>query len=401
MTTRRMTSGAGIVVLLVLAMGCSRQSPEDSFKAGLSYAEQGFWQEAINAYTEALNGKPDWIDAYVNRGVARAALGDHAGAIKDYDAALGINPNDSDALTNRGLARHELKQYKEALSDYRAALAADETQVDAYRNRALTFRALGDLSAAIEDYGDAIRLDPEDVEIYREREAVHREQKEQDAAAVDDTLAELTAAIAAAPQNAVPRRQRGLAFFELGEYALALSDLDEAVRLAPAHADTYLARAHAWYIQGYSEKAIEDYTRALDRRVESAAEAYAGRANAYESIGNIAKAVADYSEAARLDPKDEDAAMQLSWILATCPDRQLRDGRRAVELAARTLAQTDGRHWRSLDVMAAACAEAGNFADARKYAELSLDLVPPDQIDAVRGRLTLYRSDQPYREGGE
>jgi tetratricopeptide (TPR) repeat protein len=401
MTMRHIIPGTGIFVILILAIGCARQSPEDSLKAGLEYAQQGSWQKAIDAYTEALNGKPDWIDAYVNRGVARAALGDYPGAIKDYDAALRINPNDSDALTNRGLARHELKQYKEALLDYSAALAADETEVNAYRNRALTFRALGDLVSAVEDYGDAIRLEPDDVEVYRERAALHREQKDEDAAAVDDALAELTAAIVATPQNAVPHRERGLIFFELGEYVLALSDLDEAVRLAPEHADTYLARAHAWFIQGYSDKAIEDYTRALDRRVESAAEAYAGRANAYESIGNTVNAIADYSEAVRLNPADEDAAMQLSWILATYPDRQLRDGKRAVVLATRALALTDGRHWRSLDIMAAACAEAGEFSEARKYADRSLDLAPPDQIETVRGRLMLYRSDQPYHEGGQ
>jgi hypothetical protein len=49
--------------------------------------------------------------------------------------------------------------------------------------------------------------------------------------------------------------------------------------------------------------------------------------------------------------------------------------------------------------MAAACAEAGSFADAMTYAEDSLDLVPPDVREAVRKRLALYRSEQPYRDG--
>jgi len=399
MSIRRLSSVAAIAAAL-LATGCSRTSAEKAFAAGLAYAEQGSWQKAIDAYSEALQAKPDWIDAYVNRGVARAALGDHAGAIKDYDAALRLDPNDTDTLANRGLARHELGQYKEALSDYNAAIAADDTNADAYRNRALTYRALGDLAAAVEDCGAAIRLDPEEVELYRTRAAIHREQKDEDNAVVDDALAGMTAQIAAAPQNAVPRRQRGLAFFETGEYALALSDLSDAIRLAPEYPDTYVARAHAWFIQGQTDKAIEDYTAALDRRVGAVAEAYAGRGNAYESAGNVAKAVADYSEALRLDPEDDDTTMQLAWILATNSAQQQRDAKRALELATRAVALTDGRQWRGLDVMAAACAEAGNFADAVKYAERAVALAPEDQQEEVRGRLAMYRSGRPYRQEG-
>jgi len=402
MRVRHTISGATIVVvLLVVTGGCGKHSPDELFAAGLGHAEKGSWKEAVESYSRAIEAKPDWSDAYVNRGVARAALGDYAGAIKDYDEALRLSPEDAGALMNRGVARHELQQYGQALEDYTAALAVDETNVDAYRNRAITFQTAGELVAAVEDYGTAIRLDPDDVNLYRERAAVRREQPDEDAAAVDDALAELTEAIAKAPNDPVPRRRRGLAFFEVGEYALTISDLSEAVRLAPEHPDTYVARGHAWFVQGYSDKAIEDYTQAIDRKVAAASEAYAARGNAYESIGNIAKAVADYAEAVRLDPEDEDTPMHLAWILATHPAEQYRDGKRAVELARRAVVLTDSRHWRALDVMAAACAEAGNFEDARQYAEDALALVPPDLRDAVTKRLTLYRSSRPYREAAD
>lgn len=367
MKTRHLASGAAIVMALLLTIACSKKSPEGFFSAGVAYAEKGSWQKAIDAYTNALEAKPDWADAYVNRGVAR----------------------------------HELGQYKEALSDYDNALAVDDANVNAYRNRALAFKALGDLPEAIDDYSTAIRLDVEDVEIYRGRAEIQRELKDEDAAAVDDALAELTSSIASSPKNAVPHSGRGLAFFELGEYELAMSDLSEAIRLAPENADTYVARAHVLFIQGEYDRAIKDYTHALDRNVKSAAEAYAGRGNAYESVGNIPKAVADYSEAVRLDPNDEETMMQLAWILATHPAAQLRNGQRALELSKRAVELTDGRHWRSLDVMAAAYAETGDFAGAVKYAQLSLNMSPEDQLKAVAARLSLYRSGKSCRETGE
>src|SRR5512137_1808663 len=126
MSIRNISSGAAIILTLALVLSCSRPTADKAFASGLAYAEKGSWQQAINSYTDALKGKPDWIDAYVNRGVARAALGDNAGAIADYDAALRLDPKDTAALMNRGVARHELGQYKEALADYSAALEADE-----------------------------------------------------------------------------------------------------------------------------------------------------------------------------------------------------------------------------------------------------------------------------------
>jgi tetratricopeptide (TPR) repeat protein len=403
MNIRHVASGIGIILALLLAAnsGAREDSPEESFASGLAHLEESSWQEAIDAFSKALMERPDWPDALVNRGVARAGLGDFTGAVEDYGAALRLDPEDTDALVNRGVARHELKQYAEALSDYTRALELNENDVDAYRNRALTFRAAGELVAAVEDFGAAIRLDPDDVSLYRGRAAVRREQEDEEAAGVDDALAELTEAIAAAPEDAVPRRQRGLAFFEVGEYALTISDLTEAIRLAPDDADTYVARGHAWFVQGHDDKAIEDYSNALDRGVKAASEAHAGRGNAYETSGNLEKAVADYEEAVRLDPEDEDTRIHLAWILATDPAEDYRDGKRALELATQAVALTDGRHWRALDVMAAACAETGGFADAEKYARQSLELAPADQRDAIQKRLKRYRSSEPYRELGE
>lgn len=402
MTTQRMSLRLSLAVLLSALTGCGGKAPpEAAFAAGLAHAEEGAWQAAVDDYDRALQAKPDWLDAYVNRGAAKAALEDYAGAIADYDAALQIDPKDADALVNRGVVQHELGKHAEALEDYTAALAVDGSNIDAYRNRAITFAAAGELVAAVEDYSSAIWIDPSDVTLYRERAEVRRQQEDEDGEAVDDILADLTESVAAAPDDPAPRRERGLVFFDVGEYALALVDLSEAISLAPADADTYVARAHAWFIQGHSDKAIEDYTQAIDRGVEPAWEAHAGRGNAYESLGDIAHAMSDYSESVRLNPEDYDASIRLAWILATHPVSQYRNGKRAVELATQAVELTEGRHWRALDVMAAACAEIGDFDNASSYAQRAVDLAPDDLRGVVRKRLTMYRSNQAFRDVGD
>jgi tetratricopeptide (TPR) repeat protein len=46
------------------------------------------YQEAIKLCDKAIKIKPDYANAYNNRGNAYAALGDHKNAIDSYDRAI-------------------------------------------------------------------------------------------------------------------------------------------------------------------------------------------------------------------------------------------------------------------------------------------------------------------------
>jgi hypothetical protein len=52
-----------------------------------------------------------------------------------------------------------------------------------------------------------------------------------------------------------------------------------------------------------------------------------------------------------------------------------------------------------LETLAAACAEAGDFAAAVRWQEKALELHTGDPKPA-RERLALYRQRRPYRQGG-
>jgi tetratricopeptide (TPR) repeat protein len=59
----------------------------------------------LKDHTEAIRLKPDYANAYNNRGNARAAKGDHDGALKDYAEAIRLKPDFAEAYNNRGNAR--------------------------------------------------------------------------------------------------------------------------------------------------------------------------------------------------------------------------------------------------------------------------------------------------------
>jgi tetratricopeptide (TPR) repeat protein len=64
---------------------------------------------ALNDCTRALDEEPlsfdDQVATFVNRGIVRMNLGDHAGADRDFDTALRMDQTEPEAWLNKGLLR--------------------------------------------------------------------------------------------------------------------------------------------------------------------------------------------------------------------------------------------------------------------------------------------------------
>jgi hypothetical protein len=88
----------------------------------------------------------------------------------------------------------------------------------------------------------------------------------------------------------------------------------------------------------------------------------------------------------------------LAWLMATCEDPQIRDGASAVNFAEKAVS-TNPKRTDLLDTLAAAYAEAGDFAKAVKVQNEAIALLHDEESkkDFV-GRLRLYESNMPYRE---
>ncbi len=159
------------------------QSHYTSFYEGLNFLKTGMGKlesasardkllkSAIEAYDKAIELKPDFVEAYNNRGLAKAELGqpEHDPAIKDYDEALRLKPDLAEAYNNRGNSKAELKKYAPAIKDYTEALRLKPDYAQAYNNRGVTKFHLGQYEAAIKDYTEALRLKPGYAEAYYNR----------------------------------------------------------------------------------------------------------------------------------------------------------------------------------------------------------------------------------------
>ena len=206
----------------------------------------------------------------------------------------------------------------------------------AFDSRGSVWSVKGNDDNALADYNEAIRLDPTDATAYNNRGAL-RHAKRDDGQALTD----YSKAIQLDPKNATAFSLRGNVYLIKNDYDKALADYTEAIRLNSKDAAVYLSRGEAWRLK-----------RAYD------------------------KAMTDFDQATRLDPTFADAFRCLAWLWATCPQWQYRFGRKAIESATRACELSEWKNPLSLDALAAAYAETGDFEKALRYEEQRCSLHP-------------------------
>ena len=116
------------------------------------------FNEAINAYDEALRLNPSSVGAYNNRGFSKAKIGRFDEAIADYDEALRLDPDSVKAYYNRGNSKAEVGRFDEAIADYDEALRLNPDDANAYNNRGLVKLQLRRIDEARQDFETALNL---------------------------------------------------------------------------------------------------------------------------------------------------------------------------------------------------------------------------------------------------
>jgi tetratricopeptide (TPR) repeat protein len=138
------------------------------------------------------------------------------------------------------------------------------TSVSDYFNRGIQRAEKKDFSGAIADFNKAIELNPKSGDLYY---------------------------------------TRAVAFLQMGKPDAAIVDLNRAIELNPKSAHIYYYnRGTAYFNKADMVEAINDYTRAIEKKANFA-EAYAKRAAAYNAKKNYFQAVIDASKAIDLNPK--------------------------------------------------------------------------------------------------
>jgi tetratricopeptide (TPR) repeat protein len=345
--------------------------------------------------------------AYAVRAQALTRLNRRAEAREAWDRARALDPQlvperdepgrkpaTAAEYVNRGVGHSRQGELDQAIADYTQALKLDPKLAVAYRNRGRDHAALGQHDRAIADFTASIRLEPEKTNAYVDRARCHLQKGEHDRA-----IADYSEAIRRDPKNGFAYSGRGQAHLDKEDFDRAIADLTQAIRLNVNDSAAYFYRGHAHAAKDDYDKAVADFTHTI-RLDPQNSRAYSSRGHAYTEPKDNALAVADFQTALRLDADNADAHAGLAWLLATCPDAMLRDGRKALEHARKACELTGWKEPVHLDRLAAAYAETGDFKEAVKWLQQALASpgYPKDERDRARQRLKLYQAGKPYRD---
>jgi formylglycine-generating enzyme required for sulfatase activity/tetratricopeptide (TPR) repeat protein len=258
--------------------------------------DQGNPARALADYDQAIALRPDYADAYNNRGSVRSEQGDLAGALADCDQAVALKPDDALVYYNRALVRRKQGDLASALADYDQAIALKPDYVSAYYSRAMVRTDQGDLAGALADYDQVIALKPDDATAYSNRGGVRHEQGD-----LAGALADYDQAIALRP-DFIPYYNRAMVRTDWGDLAGALADYDQVIALKPDYSDAYKNRAIIRREQGDLAGALADYDQVIALKLDYAT--YNDRSVVRRVQGDLAGALADCDQAITLQPDE-------------------------------------------------------------------------------------------------
>ena len=92
---------------------------------GNDHLKKKEYDEAVAAYTRALELRPDYHIYLANRAAALTHLSRHSEAVTDCKRAIEVDPGYVKAYSRLGFAYYQLKQYTESVSAYERGLALD------------------------------------------------------------------------------------------------------------------------------------------------------------------------------------------------------------------------------------------------------------------------------------
>ena len=174
---------------------------------------------------------------------------------------------DAQTLLARGQTSLDRADYREAVECFSRAIALRPDVAAGYRARARAYRELGQRTDALNDLDRAIKLKTDDLGLYLDR-------------------AELLL------------RQHS--------YDGAVADCDRLLAADPKSAQVLGLRGDCYAAAGESEKALADFTAAIDLVVgsdpDAAAEFHRRRATLYLELENVPACVRDCDAALRLNP---------------------------------------------------------------------------------------------------
>lgn len=255
------------------------------------------------------------------------------------------------------------------------------------------------MEAALEDCNQAVKLDPKNLDAVLTRAKIALATKDLELAKKD--LETLEAERPELPDLALLRMDIAI---QEKRYAEAITEMERLVQVNPENRMLLMQLGSFYQLDNRPKKAL----RIADRLVKSDStdwQALRLRGDIQLALGNHGDAVSDYEAALENVPEDDDdysgVLNNLSWVLSTSPDDNVRNGQRALELALKACERTKYEKAHILSTLAAAYAETGQFDKAKEWSTKAVERGREeghDQLEQLKEELKSYEEGKAWRE---
>jgi tetratricopeptide (TPR) repeat protein len=384
---------------------------------------------------QALKINPDNVDALKFRAVYYLSNNESDKGLADVNQWLSSDAaKPDDFLDTIVLLRAMGKSFDEKLQaealkiiDRGMALAPEdirflEQRAEIYVLQKQFEKAIGDLNALI-DQKQAVTLEQK-MRYLLVRGGLYSDQEK-----YQEALADYDAVLKENP-NALPAlERRGATLAAKGDYAESIKEFKKIQRrmggpnpalmrqIAMLHnANDEPSKSVEIYdelLEMLAEDNFKEQSEDIQREVEIERQAtWRSRGDAYLSLGKHKEAIEDYSRVLEIQEKIQEAAKQdegaesveddhtlnnLAWVLATSTIDELRDGKRAVELATRAAEATEFKEAFILSTLASAYAEIGDFDSALKWVDKAIEINAKERAEKENER-NLEQKDSLQKE---
>jgi tetratricopeptide (TPR) repeat protein len=234
-------------------------TPEDHFNDATNFYNKLKYKLAIRSLDEAIMLRPSFAEAWLNKGVILAKLGNYQEAIWCYDELIKLKPDFWEGWNNKGIVHAVVGDHKEAIKCYEKAIELSSNIPDIWYDKGNSLSEIGDNYEALKCYDKAIELKPDFSEAWNNKGIVLANiRRYEEAIKCYERSIELNPHYAEAWDN------RGFVFHKLTLYEEALKCYNESIRLKPNLANAWYNRACLYSIKGEKEKAISDLKKALE-----------------------------------------------------------------------------------------------------------------------------------------
>ena len=324
--------------------------------------KQGKFDEAIAHYREAIRIRPALAETHYNLGNLFVRQGKLDEAVEHYQQALRCRRDYAKAHNNLGTVLTRLNRLDEAIVHFQHALRIQPDYAEAHNNLGITFFQQGKSEEAVVHFQQALNIQPDYAEAHYNLGNLRTEQGR-----LDEAIEHYHQALRIQPDYAKVLYNLGIALARQDRPEEARASFQRAVRLNP----NYVQAHNRWAMALMGQRRFDESIRIL-------------------------------REGLVLAPDHFGVAINLAWLLATCPEPHLRNGTEAVRLAERVCRATEAPHPRALDTLAAAYAEMGRFDEAIEQATQALQrAVSSGQTrlsKQIEARLTLYKAHRRIYE---